>query len=104
MTLTLQEIKDTLANFADRRLHLRDHTVNEVVLLHRGARTSVSPGHIIDRCPIGFRVRHTLRLSPGDVVEILWPEGEFITEVIWSEEGPHGYVAGLRVRGEAVAT
>lgn len=100
--MRLQDIKDTLASFAERRVHLRQHTVNDVVLLHRGAR-SVSPGHILDRCLIGFRVRHTLRLSPGDVVEILWPDGESITQVIWAEEGPNGCIAGLRIQGESVA-
>ncbi len=100
MALTLQEIKDTLSAFAERRRHMRERLGNEVVLLHRGERTHVAPGHILDRCPIGFRIRHGLQLTPGDVVEVLWPEGEFITEVVWSEAGQEGSVAGLRIQSE----
>ena len=103
MTLTLEDIKNTLHAYSERRLHLREHLGNDVVLLHRGARTQVSPGHILDRCPIGFRVRHALRLSPGDEVEVVWPDGEFLTEVIWSEEGKEGCVAGLRIHEEPQA-
>jgi hypothetical protein len=97
MTHTLQQIRDTLTAYADRRRHLREHMGDEVVLLHRGARTEVAPGHILDRCLSGFRVRHGLRLSAGDTVDVLWPGGEFITEVVWSEDTTEGCEAGLRI-------
>lgn len=100
MTLTLQELKHTLSAFAEGRGHSHEHLVDDVVLLQRGVHARVAPGHILERCPIGFRVRHSLELSPGDVVEVLWTDGGFVTEVMWSEQTREGCVAGLRIQEE----